>query len=219
MTEDRDPNRPPENPAREGDEARESPDHDSFQTDADQTEAHQLDADQTDAQSVAPESSPSPHGQPLDVDAAFADIVARWEPSPEQSSTDQSGPDQSSPESATTGAPAEAPVVIPVWRGDTGGSVADLLLDPPDSGSGEDEPGFHPPRPAPLPPPSDRLFWIALVGLVGGPLFLMVLAIVQPGWGTWSTATGVGLTIAGFAALVFRQPAQRDDDPSQGARV
>lgn len=177
-----------------------------------------------------------------EVDAAFAEIVAGWDhgsagpgevredptrppaPTGEPSLTGESSdgrparggsPDESSPGAQDD---REAPTVIPVWRGGTGGSVTDLLHDdvvePPDDGA-----PFEPPPTQPLPPFADRLFWGALGGLVLGPALLLVLAVLQPGWGGWAPAVGVGLAVGGFVCLVLRQPATRDDDPDQGARV
>ncbi len=108
--------------------------------------------------------------------------------------------------------------IVP-WRTDPSNSVADALLgaDAHPGFADEDE-GFTPAPPAPLPPLSDRLFWCALAGLVLGPLGLLWLVLTRSG-GFWSTALVISLTIGGFTALVLRQPTDRGDDPDNGARV
>lgn len=150
---------------------------------------------------------------PEDVDAAFARIVAGW---------DADGPDEpGATDEPGVGPRPDAPLVIPVWRGDTGSSVTDLLAggaaEEPDDVAPDEE--FTPPDPAPLPPLTDRLFWGALGGLVLGPLLLLYLSLARPGWGSWSTALAILLTVAGFVCLVVRQPAHRSDDPDRGAVV
>ncbi|GAB3111184.1 hypothetical protein GCM10027055_11330 [Janibacter alkaliphilus] len=177
-----------------------------------------------------------------EVDAAFAEIVAGWDQGPagpdevredptrppgegtagasaDSASDPWSAPPEGDPREAGGSPPRDEPTVIPVWRGGTGGSVTDLLHDdaaePPD----DDEVPFEPPPTQPLPPFADRLFWGALGGLVLGPALLLVLAVLQPGWGGWAPAVGIGLAVGGFVCLVLRQPSTRDDDPDQGARV
>lgn len=164
-----------------------------------------------------------------EIDAAFAEIVARWDTTspdgePVVAPEAEEPPDSPAADAATDTGPAAA-VVIPVWRGGTGGSVTDLLADGDDSSGDDDgdevtpDEEFTPPTPQPLPPLSDRLFWGALGGLVAGPALLILLAVLRPGWGGWVTGLGLALTLGGFACLVMRQPAHREDDPDQGARV
>lgn len=106
------------------------------------------------------------------------------------------------------------------WRVDPTHSVADALLGADDDpGTADEGEGFTPPPPAPLPPGTDRLFWGALGGLVLGPLLLVWLVVARPSVGGWATALAIALTVGGFACLVLRQPGDRDDDPTNGARV
>ena len=105
------------------------------------------------------------------------------------------------------------------WRTDPTNSVADALLSHDDDpGTADDDEGFTPAPPDPLPPLTDRLFWGALVGLVLGPLGLIWVAITRPA-GFWPKAIVVGLILGGFLCLVLRQPTSRGYDPDQGARV
>ncbi len=154
-----------------------------------------------------------------DVDAAFADIVARWDDPPPRSSVNP--PWQLRP-GPSTPLPPPAPEPPPVpWRTDPTGSVADALMsdEPLFPQAGDDEEGFVPGPTAPLPPLTDRLFWGALGGLVAGPLLLLWFAVLRPGSdGLW-TLGAIALTVGGFLCLVLRQPSRRDDDPENGARV
>lgn len=156
-----------------------------------------------------------------DVDAAFARIVSGWdEDGPEEPRLPPApAPDDAVTEAPSTGRDTSEPVIIPVWRGDTGATVSDLLRDDMSGGAGGEDEEFTPPTPEPLPPMSDRLFWGALGGLVLGPLLLLYLALARPWWSSWATAVAIVLTIIGFACLVMRQPTHRGDDPDRGARV
>lgn len=179
-----------------------------------------------------------------DVDAIFASIVARWDdvPAPGHADADadadtdaeahaEDGARPPEPRHQSTGdvrlppPPVEdtdpgtsRPDPVP-WRTDPTNSVADALLGNDDApGVADDDEGFTPPPPAPLPPATDRLFWGAITGLVLGPLGLIWIALAQPG-GFWPKAIVIGLIIGGFACLFLRQPTTRGHDPDQGARV
>lgn len=176
------------------------------------------------------------HPDERDVDAIFESMVARWDDPPAADPHDDppaAGP--VAPRRQTTGdvhlpsprakgpdaddePPAAVPEPVP-WRTDPTHSVADALLGNDDHpGLADDDEGFTPPAPAPLPPASDRLFWGALIGLALGPLGLIWIAIVRPG-GFWPKAIVIALIVGGFACLVLRQPHDRGYDPDQGARV
>lgn len=101
------------------------------------------------------------------------------------------------------------PAAIPAqWRASEGPSFVE-----------RHEPDFIPPEPAPL--PSDEMFWVTIVALVGGPLWLLYLFFfdryTSALWWTLATTT----FFAGVLLLVLRQPANRDDqDPEDdGARL
>ena len=80
---------------------------------------------------------------------------------------------------------------------------------PPDDPDDEE---YVPPPPRPL-PTGDLGFWGALIGLIGGPLWLVYLAVTQNG-SRLTIGAAVAMTVAGFAIIVARQPrrGQREDD-------
>ena len=83
----------------------------------------------------------------------------------------------------------------------------------------EEDEHFEPAPPAPLPPAHDATYWLALAGLILGPLLVIWAAVLShnpdPGW--W-VLLGVAATIVGFGLLVLRGSGERDPD-DDGARV
>lgn len=105
------------------------------------------------------------------------------------------GPDRAPEPTATdplAGLPSQ-------WRMPTGESILD------------EEDGFVPPPPRPL-PAGDLNFYGAIGGLVGGPLWLLYLFFfdryARPVWWLLACAVFVG----GLVLLILRQPEKRDDD-------
>jgi hypothetical protein len=84
----------------------------------------------------------------------------------------------------------------------------------------EDEGHFVPPEPPPL-PDADTTARFAWLGVIGGPI-LLLLAILL-GWDMtwWLTTICVGGFLGGFATLVMRMRPddENDDDPGRGAVV
>ncbi|OIJ68785.1 hypothetical protein [Streptomyces mangrovisoli] len=84
----------------------------------------------------------------------------------------------------------------------------------------DDEGHFVPPEPPPL-PEADTTAKFAWLGVVGGPVLLLLAVIL--GWDMtwWLTTLGVGGFLGGFATLVARmRPDDEDnDDPGRGAVV
>ena len=180
------------------------------------------------------------HPDERDVDAIFESIVARWDDPPAPDPEGFSGVEDATPRPQTTGdvhlpSPEEGgsdspeepeptadlpQSVDPVpWRTDPTNSVAEALLGKDDApGVADDDEGFTPAPPAPLPPSSDRLFWGALAGLVLGPLGLLWIALARPG-GFWPKFLVIALIIGGFVCLYLRQPTKRGYDPDHGARI
>ena len=182
-----------------------------------------------------------------DVDAEFADIIARWDeveslpdtpaesgtttvadldadtdPTPADDHSPGAVPGVNPPLRSSTNPPPTRPFVV--WRG----------AEVPDAEADEDAPDpvelrdlsdveddhFEPGPTAPLPPQEDVQFWGIIVGLVAGPLLLLWLVLFRPDVSDWWTIGALGLTIMGFVLLVMRQPHARDeDDPDTGARV
>lgn len=83
----------------------------------------------------------------------------------------------------------------------------------------EDDDHFEPP-PVQLPPGEDLGYWGAFLGLIGGPLLLLWVAVAKPFYGGWWTLGAILLFFGGFGLLVMRQPKDRDPlDGDDGARV
>ncbi|MER5909409.1 hypothetical protein ABT124_02630 [Streptomyces sp. NPDC001982] len=84
----------------------------------------------------------------------------------------------------------------------------------------DDEGHFVPPEPPPL-PMADTTAKFAWLGVVGGPILLLVAVLL--GWDmTWWLATlGIGGFLGGFVTLVTRMKTDddEDDDPGRGAVV
>jgi hypothetical protein len=161
---------------------------------------------------------------PLDVEAAFADIVAHWD-------------DTSRTPIGSWPAQEDIP---PIIIGDdltddeddedegvsTGGAVSsyDVPLVPTDwaprrAEPAEDIEGFVPPDPPPL-PRGDLVSWLAWTAVIGGPLFLLLASQVWTDIGRIWIMLAVLAFIGGFAAIVARLPNSRnDDDPDDGAVV
>ncbi len=118
---------------------------------------------------------------------------------------------------------AEATDSAPAGTGrdhsDSAGHDTSFEAEPPWRGYLPEEPDehFEPPEPQ-LPPAHDATYWLAVLGLVGGPL-LVLWAVVfssnpDPGW---SVVAGILLTLAGFGLLILRGSGERDpgDDGSR----
>ncbi|MBK3581243.1 hypothetical protein JHN63_47235 [Streptomyces sp. MBT65] len=84
----------------------------------------------------------------------------------------------------------------------------------------DDEGHFVPPEPPPL-PEADVTAKFAWLGVIGGPILLLVAVLL--GWDmTWWLATvGIGGFLGGFATLVMRMRTDDEDgdDPGRGAVV
>ncbi|MCX2922517.1 hypothetical protein [Streptomyces sp. NEAU-W12] len=184
-------------------------------------------------------------GAPFDEDAAWEAIVAGYgdePPDPAGAKPFKSVEDLALLESDTNtdtrtgaaddGAPAEAPT----RAGDEpakplGGSVAfapgvggprDYSVSEPSEEDADDgdEGHFVPPEPPPL-PEADVTSRFAWLGVLGGPV-LLLLAILL-GWEMtwWLTTLCIGGFLGGFATLVMRMRTgdEEDDDPGRGAVV
>ncbi|WP_165988122.1 hypothetical protein [Streptomyces sp. YIM 98790] len=84
----------------------------------------------------------------------------------------------------------------------------------------EDEGHFEPPEPPPL-PATDMTTRFAWTAVLGGPLLLVLTAMLGQPMTWWITTLGVGGFLGGFATLVARMRDGRDDwpDPGGGAVV
>jgi len=82
----------------------------------------------------------------------------------------------------------------------------------------EDDDHFEP-GPVQLPPGEDIGYWGAIVGLVGGPLLMVWIALTGPFYRGWWILGSIVLFLGGFALLVMRSPRLRDPRDDDGARV
>jgi hypothetical protein len=82
-----------------------------------------------------------------------------------------------------------------------------------------DEDHFVPPEPPPL-PEADATAKFAWLGVIGGPVLLLVAVLLGWHMSWWLTTVCVGGFLGGAAALVLRMdPDADDDDPGRGAVV
>jgi len=174
---------------------------------------------------------PDEKGVPFDEEAAWAAIVAGFgEEPPDPPGTkpfkpvedlallekdmndDDSGEKQRPPAGPLGSSISFAPGIGP--RDYTAPEASEDDFDEGDEGH------FVPPEPPPL-PGADTTAKFAWLGVVGGPI-LLLLAVVF-GWDmTWWLATlGIGGFVGGFTALVVRMRTddEEDDDPGRGAVV
>jgi hypothetical protein len=132
------------------------------------------------------------------IEAAWDDIVAGFhiaEPPP------RPGVEGSGLSSRLVREHTEPPT--PPEQADVGGPRDYVLADE------VDDEGFTPPPPPPMPRPRDRFDAFAWIGLIGGPLAI-ILAFVL-GTGGWLAAAGFAAFTAGFITLVARSSDRRDD--------
>ncbi len=149
------------------------------------------------------------HDEQTDYDARFAEIVAQLR------GVSEPGAEIEHPR--TPAEPAETRAADPLaalpaqWRVPDSGPTAGFL---------EDDGGYEPPPPAPL-PHDDVQFWSICVALVGGPLWLIYLFAFErdcrPLWWILACLT----CVLGVVLLVLRQPTNREQqDPfDDGARL
>jgi hypothetical protein len=171
----------------------------------------------------------------LDVDAAFAAIVADFAspppagagPWPAAEDIEEEQPDAGAQPSA--GAPdavgPDAARFDPARRGprhrlpDGTGSPGAFELG---TGYGADEDDqqdrFVPPDPPPI-TSTDLMSRLAWLGVIGGPLFLLVAALVWRTLPTLVVIIALAAFIGGFITLVARLPRDRGDGSDDGAVV
>ncbi|MFG3103210.1 hypothetical protein ACGFZL_22190 [Streptomyces sp. NPDC048182] len=170
-------------------------------------------------------------GVPFDEDAAWAAIVAGYGDEPKdppgakpfksvedlallEPETNDERPEPERPASARPlgGSVAFAPGVGPRDHSPAEPSDDDLGAD--------DEGHFVPPEPPPL-PDGDTTARFAWLGVLGGPVLLLLAVLL--GWEMtwWLTTLSIGGFLGGFATLVVRmRPGdEEDDDPGRGAVV
>lgn len=171
---------------------------------------------------------PDEKGVPFDEEAAWAAIVAGYgEEPPDPSGTKPSKPveDLALPDwepnrvEGRDEPPRPLGSSVPLAPG--AGPRDHAPPEPSEDDFGEDDAGhFVPPEPPPLPAAgaTAKLAWLSAIG---GPVLLLLAAVL--GWDmTWWLATlGVGGFLGGFLTLVVRMRTDDDgeDDPGRGAVV
>ena len=158
----------------------------------------------------------------LDVDAAFAEIVAHWGPATPEA-TEDAGQSRTEPPAAGAVPGPVAPPVVPAGPSEPvapvvpSGSGWDDPLDT--RASWEDEGHFVPPVPPPLPTvePRRRLAWTALAGAPVVGMLLLLLGVAVP---SWASSFLVCAFVGGFCYLVAtmgQQPSRGDWSGDDGA--
>lgn len=170
-------------------------------------------------------AAPPPGGSDpdgVDVDAAWAQILAHWDdpaaepdrpplpplpPVPPASSVPPVPPAEM--RRRRTDPPAEP--VGPQLPDARGGTEADPLA----------EEHWTPPEPPPLPRGSWRAWrtWLPWLGVLGVPFFFVVVVVVRPPLPPVVVLAAVLGFVAGFVTLVLRLPSHREDDGDDGARL
>ncbi|MBN0043855.1 hypothetical protein JS756_06980 [Streptomyces actuosus] len=178
---------------------------------------------------------PEEQSVPFDEAAAWAAIVAGYgkePPDPPGSKPFRSVEDLALPEPEPE---ADEPEKQPDGKGGRpvtplGGSVSFApgvgprdysLPETSDDDLDEDDEGhFEPPEPPPL-PESDTTARFAWLGVIGGPVLLLLAVLL--GWDMtwWLTTLCIGGFLGGFATLVMRMRTDDEDgdDPGRGAVV
>ena len=179
---------------------------------------------------------------PMDEEAAWAAIVAGYGeeppdppgarpfrpienlalPDPPDADDERSGREQPEADRPAPATPLGSSVSFAPGIGPAGAGPRDYTLpEPSDDDFGEDDEGhFVPPEPPPL-PEADATAKFAWLGVVGGPVLLLVAVLL--GWDMtwWLTTLCVGGFLGGVATLVARMNPgdDEDDDPGRGAVV
>lgn len=162
----------------------------------------------------------------VDVEAAWADIVARWDdeqppvgrwPASEDAET-VAGDDPPAVEPGDGAPPAD---LTPEDDADDG--VADDWAAPSHVGGErvreaaaapepvEDDEGYVPPEPPPL-PRGDLVSTLAWIGVLGTPIFFLATALFWRTVPQLLIVAAIAAFVGGFVTLVVRMPEDRDGD-------
>jgi hypothetical protein len=157
----------------------------------------------------------------LDIDTQFAAIIAglreqtpggvgRW-PAAEDLSDPDAGPGDEPSDEESFDEPADARRVVLTGPLPGGSAVPGEVI-------ADDDGGYVPPDPPPL-PRGDLVSRLAWAGVLGGPLFLLVAAIVWQELPKGLLLAALAAFVGGFATLVARMPGDGPDDRDDGAVV
>ncbi|MFI5524078.1 hypothetical protein [Streptomyces platensis] len=191
------------------------------------------------------ERSPRDPRDPLDEEAAWAEIVAGYGEQPSfpagggdsgDEAAEQAGADGTA-EKPEAAAPSETAGKDGPGAKDGPGDAArpgSFLVYAPGAGPRDwkaaeasdddfdegDEGHFTPPEPPPL-PKADVTAKFAWLAVIGGPLLLVAMVLLQQPVTWWITVLGIGGFLGGFATLVARMKDDDEDDdlPGSGAVV
>jgi hypothetical protein len=170
----------------------------------------------------------------VDVEAAWADIVARWDaeqppvgkwPASEDTSPEETAPEQATADGpeADAGQPGPGDEVAGDWGrvgSHVGGEPVRAAAAAPEPDEDEDEEeGYVPPEPPPL-PRGDVFTTLAWAGVLGAPLFFLFTALFWRSVPQLLIVAAIAAFVGGFVTLVLRMPDRRDeDDHDDGAVV
>jgi hypothetical protein len=180
----------------------------------------ELDIDTAFAAIIADFSAPTPTG--ANPWPASEDLDDDTEPEPDAADAETDppllgrAPDGDGPPRAedTPSGPPSGRWDLPVRRITIPEDAAPL----PDADDDEDEEGFVPPEPPPL-PRGDLVSRVAWAAVIGGPLFLLVAAMAWRGLPAYLLLFALLAFVGGFVTLVARMPQEHPDDPDDGAVV
>ena len=161
--------------------------------------ARRADAADMAGRATAP-ATPSEDLAPDDVESLFADIVAGYD----APATDPV-PRWSVLEDAEALPPFEPPERPPLSSRLLRGAPAEPAPDH------EVDDHFVPEPPPPL-PESDRVTRLAWAGLIGGPVLIMIAAVLGVGLDGWVLVAALVAFLGGFATLVLRMGDRRSGD-------
>jgi len=145
----------------------------------------------------------------LDVDTAFAAIVARWgQPSGpgEDAWPEAENLTEDKPGGGEADARSEPPANAPLIPG-----LAELESEGGRREPAEDGERFVPPDPPPL-PRGDMVARLAWAGVGGGPVFLLIAALFWRDLPQVLLLAAVAAFVGGFVTLVLRMPREHPED-------
>jgi hypothetical protein len=169
----------------------------------------------------------TPEPEPLDIDSAFAAIVAGWADEspatwPAEEDLTQGRHRRVDDPKASGGVPGRHQELDDdeLAMSNTSGSLIPSVEQPeegPEDDIGKAD-AFVPPEPPPL-PRGDAFTMLAWAGVIVGPLFMLISVIAWQHPPRYLMATALTGFVGGFITLVARMPKHRDDDDDDGAVV
>lgn len=156
----------------------------------------------------------------VDVDAAWAEMIARWEEAAPSREPGPSGDDRG--DAGGTDGPVAPASPVHGFDWDTpptshvGGEATRAAAQHPEPGDDGGDDRFVPPEPPPL-PRGDARSRLAWAGALGGPLFFLLSLLIWRSVPNILLAAAALAFVAGFITLVARLPDHRDDGWDDGA--